>query len=108
MMSNAADAARRAGGRLPADERWKESPPGAENPPAMPRRLLGIWERDLERALLRKGVGALRDDAPRCSDCKRTPLIGERLHHFDRGEVVCELCRPGRGGEPIRVERVLH
>jgi len=74
----------------------------------MRRSLLRIWEHELERELLRKGVGALRDEAPRCADCGRTPLIGERLHHFEPGAVVCELCRPGRDGEPIRVERVRH
>jgi hypothetical protein len=72
----------------------------------MLRPVLGIWQRDLERALLRKGARALRDDATRCADCGRTPLIGERVHRFAGGEPVCELCRPGRGGEPIRVERV--
>jgi hypothetical protein len=74
----------------------------------MLRPVLGIWERELERALLRKGARAMRDGATRCVDCRRTPLVGERVHRFASGEVVCELCRPGHGGEPIRVERVRH
>jgi hypothetical protein len=74
----------------------------------MLRPLLGIWERDLERELLRKGVGALSGDIARCVDCGRAPLIGECVHRFGDDEVVCELCRPGRDDEPIRAERIHH
>jgi len=34
----------------------------------------------LERILLRRGVGALEADRSRCSDCGRTPLVGEEIH----------------------------
>jgi hypothetical protein len=60
----------------------------------MLRTLLGISEPDLERELLRKGVGAREAGRRHCSDCGRTPLVGERVHLYARGAVVCELCRP--------------
>ena len=74
----------------------------------MPRPTIGIWERDLERELLRKGVDELRAGVSTCIDCGRAPLVGEHVHVYDDGGVVCELCRPGHGGEPIRLERVHH
>jgi hypothetical protein len=74
----------------------------------MLRPVLGISEPDLERELLRKGVGARDADRARCTDCGRTPLVGERIHHFAAGSVVCELCRRGRRGEPTHSERVHH
>jgi hypothetical protein len=67
-----------------------------------------IDERDLERELLRKGVGALRATAPHCADCGRTPLTGELVHRFPRGETVCELCRPLRRTVPEGTETVRH
>jgi uncharacterized protein YndB with AHSA1/START domain len=70
------------------------------------RPVLGIWEQQLERALLRKGLGELRAGVSTCTDCGRVPLVGERVHVFDHERIVCELCRPGHGGEPLRAERV--
>jgi hypothetical protein len=63
---------------------------------------------DLERQLLRKSLGALTRDRHRCSDCGRTPLAGERIHHYEHGAVVCALCRPHHGGEPAETLTVLH
>ena len=65
-----------------------------------------IDEQDLERALLRRSVDALTIESTRCADCGRTPLIGETVHRYTRGETVCELCRPLRAGAPHRSERV--
>jgi hypothetical protein len=62
----------------------------------------------LERQLLRRGVGALAADRDRCADCGRSPLVGERVHLYDRGELVCELCRPLRRTEPVSSELVRH
>lgn len=62
----------------------------------MLRPLLGISETDLERELLRKSVGSLIAGRARCDDCRRTPLVGERIHRFAGGARVCELCRPAR------------
>ena len=73
---------------------------GDEHPSAMLRRLLGISEPDLERELLRKGVGALEAGRRHCADCGRTPLVGERVHIYERGTVVCALCRPRRRTAP--------
>jgi hypothetical protein len=74
----------------------------------MLRPVLGLSEPDLERELLRKGVGALAAGRASCSECGRTPLVGERIHFFDHDVVVCELCRSARGGRPERSETVRH
>jgi hypothetical protein len=63
----------------------------------------------LERHLLRRGVGALEADRDRCADCGRTPLTGELVHLYDGGgEVVCELCRTLRRNAPVASEIVRH
>ena len=63
----------------------------------------------LERVLLRRGVGALEADRHRCADCGRTPLIGEHVHLYDRARgIVCELCRPLRRDAPVATEIVRH
>jgi hypothetical protein len=64
--------------------------------------------RDLERLLLRAGVDVLAADRARCHDCGRTPLIGEEVHHYDHGAVVCELCRLLRADPPFATEPVRH
>lgn len=61
----------------------------------------------LERQLLRRGVGALTADRHRCTDCGRTPLIGERVYSYD-GLPVCELCRVLRSDTPGSSEVVRH
>jgi hypothetical protein len=48
----------------------------------------------LELELLRKGVWDRTRAGRRCADCHRTPLIGERLYHYEGGRLRCELCRP--------------
>ena len=74
----------------------------------MPRLLPTLTPADLELRLLRKGIGERRTDRESCSDCGRTPLTGERLHHYVDGAVACELCRPAHRGEPDRTELVCH
>jgi hypothetical protein len=74
----------------------------------MLRPLLGISEPDLERALLRKSVGALSAGRDRCAGCGRTPLVGERVHVYARDAVVCELCRPQQSEPPERSVTVHH
>src|SRR3954451_3907026 len=81
--------------------------PGAE-PRRMARASRTLSESDLERALLRKSVGAMGAGRHACADCGRTPLVGERLYRFGRREVVCALCRPLRSREPDAVELVSH
>jgi hypothetical protein len=68
---------------------------------------------ELERHLLRRGVGALEADRHRCADCGRTPLTGEFVHVFttpkqQRTRVVCELCRPAHHDKPLASETVRH
>jgi hypothetical protein len=68
----------------------------------------------LERVLLRRGVGALEADRDRCADCGRTPLTGEYVHIYEhptrpqRPGIVCELCRTGRREPPVAREIVRH
>jgi hypothetical protein len=63
----------------------------------------------LERSLLRRGVGLLVADRHRCADCGRTPLVGERVHLYERGQgIVCELCRPLHRDHPAASELVRH
>jgi len=59
----------------------------------------------IERALLRKSVGLLTDERPRCHHCHRTPLVGERIYLY-ASALVCELCRPRRRDTPQRSELV--
>ncbi len=72
----------------------------------MLRTRLSIDEQDLERAMLRKSAHALAEEAHRCDDCGRTPLIGETVYRFAAGEAVCELCKPLRRSAPAGEERV--
>lgn len=63
----------------------------------------------LERFLLRRGVGVLAADRARCVDCGRTPLIGEHVHLYGaHARIVCELCRPLRRECPAASEIVRH
>jgi hypothetical protein len=65
--------------------------------------------KQFERLLLRRGVGALVADRHRCSDCGRTPLVGERVHMYERSKgIVCELCRPLRREAPAASELMRH
>jgi hypothetical protein len=63
---------------------------------------------ELDEHYIRKSVGALSDDREPCRQCGRTPLIGERVHRFADGRLVCELCRPLRRVEDTREELVRH
>ncbi len=61
----------------------------------------------LERVLLRRGLGALEADRDCCADCGRTPLTGEQVHLYAgrQHRLVCELCRPARREAPVASER---
>jgi hypothetical protein len=61
-----------------------------------------------ERDLVRRSVGALRADREACAHCGRSPLIGEHVHVYGSGALVCDLCRPRRREEPLAVELVRH
>jgi hypothetical protein len=63
---------------------------------------------DLGLRLLRRGVRHLASDREHCTVCHRTPLVGEHIHFYAGGTVLCELCRQERVGEPERSELVRH
>lgn len=50
---------------------------------------------DLATILLRKSARSLANDRRSCSGCRRTPLVGERLHEQESGRVLCDLCVAG-------------
>jgi hypothetical protein len=64
----------------------------------------------LERILLRRGLGVLEADRTSCADCGRTPLTGEHVHLYSgrSTRIVCELCRPNRREAPVTSELVRH
>lgn len=47
---------------------------------------------EISAFLFRKSVGALGEEAHRCSRCRRVPLPGERVHELESHRLVCELC----------------
>lgn len=55
---------------------------------------------DLELAILRRGLDERLAGSERCSDCRRTPLVGERVYVYEPGLIACELCRERQGGVP--------
>ncbi len=64
---------------------------------------------DLAAILLRKSARSLDSARTRCTECRRTPLVGERLHEMDTGGVLCELCvsaLPEEDRRSMRSERV--
>jgi hypothetical protein len=63
----------------------------------------------LERYLLRRGVNLLTADRHACGQCGRTPLVGERVHSYERERgIVCDLCRLRHRGHPHTSELVRH
>ena len=60
----------------------------------------------IAQALLRKSVGLLTDERPRCAHCHRTPLVGEHVHLYDGGRLLCALCARHRKEAPVAVKRV--
>jgi hypothetical protein len=61
----------------------------------------------LERQLLRRGVMALAEGVDRCDGCHRTPLVGERVHVYDGGRRLCELCRREHREAPVHSHAIL-
>jgi hypothetical protein len=75
---------------------------------SMSRTVVTRDEQDLERGLLIKSIDALSADRSHCADCGRSPLVGELLHVYSGGVIVCELCRQLRRDDPESSERVRH
>lgn len=61
----------------------------------------------LESHLMRRSVGALAEGRERCDHCHRTPLVGEHVHTYKSGRMLCELCRALRPEEPVS-SRLVH
>jgi hypothetical protein len=60
----------------------------------------------LDRDLLRRGPATGDDDSRRCGDCRRIPLVGERIYLYEGGRLACELCQPLRKRQPVGSELV--
>jgi hypothetical protein len=64
---------------------------------------------DLAAMLMRRSIGTLPPGAPRCADCRRIPLPGERVQELDSGRTLCDLCfaaLPEERRLAVRTERV--
>jgi hypothetical protein len=64
---------------------------------------------DLASIILRSSLGALGSHRASCSRCRRTPVAGELIHHFESEEQLCSLCLaalPESERVPLRSERV--
>jgi hypothetical protein len=64
---------------------------------------------DLAGMLIRRCLGTLPPGAPRCADCRRIPLPGERVHELDSGRTLCDLCfaaLPEERRLAVRTDRV--
>jgi hypothetical protein len=64
---------------------------------------------DISPILIRICLGAADSGAPSCSQCRRTPLAGERIHRLDSGKLLCDLCLaalPEERQTPVRSDRV--
>jgi hypothetical protein len=65
-------------------------------------------EADLERELLRQGVDERDAEHRRCDGCRRIPLIGERVAHYEGGAMRCELCASVHAERPTAERLVKH
>jgi hypothetical protein len=63
---------------------------------------------DLSRWLLHRSVARLTADREVCSVCRRTPLVGERIHLYSNGAQACSLCRDTKREQPERSLLVHH
>jgi hypothetical protein len=61
---------------------------------------------DLETALLRRGVDQRTAGRVKCRRCARTPLVGEKVHVYEHGEVLCELCKALRPDAPVESQMI--
>ena len=42
--------------------------------------------------LMQRSIDSLASGEACCTECRRTPLAGERLHELESGGLLCELC----------------
>jgi hypothetical protein len=62
---------------------------------------------ELEMALLRRGLDDIAAAEERCKSCRRTLLVGEYVHVYEAGRIVCDLCRE-RERQPPESVRLVH
>jgi hypothetical protein len=58
---------------------------------------------------MRSRIDSLSPSRECCAGCRRTPLVGERLHELDSGRLLCDLCfaaLPEERRLAVRSERV--
>ena len=60
----------------------------------------------LQRHFLRRSILSLAAGRAVCHHCHRSPLIGERVYFYERGRLVCGLCRSRHKGDPVRSDIV--
>ena len=63
--------------------------------------------RQLERALLRRGMDERTARRQACARCCRTPLVGERIYVATAGVILCALCQ-SREGDPAAHSAFVH
>jgi len=62
---------------------------------------------DLELALLRRGMHERAAERERCTQCGRTPLIGEWVYVYEGESILCALCRAVEQRAPT-ASRLVH
>lgn len=63
--------------------------------------------RELERALLRRGMTERTAKRQACGRCCRTPLVGERVYVASSGVMLCALCQ-SREADPPPSSTLVH
>jgi hypothetical protein len=63
---------------------------------------------DLSRFLLHRGVDRLAAERDCCTECHRTPLVGEHVARYANGSLTCALCTTSKRRDIERVELVHH
>jgi hypothetical protein len=63
---------------------------------------------DLNRFLLHRGVDRLAEERDSCTECHRTPLVGEHVARYANGTLTCALCTSTKRRDIERVELVHH
>jgi hypothetical protein len=56
---------------------------------------------ELDRAILRRAATGHGAGSQPCAGCGRNPLIGEEIHFYEDGIVLCDLCREPAGGRRV-------
>jgi hypothetical protein len=60
----------------------------------------------LEMALLRRSLHGLSAECERCTGCRRSLLVGEKVYEYPSGKALCELCRERERSTPSQSHMV--